>query len=86
MNFFQKYASGYSLFVGLKCAFEKNPAEIIFFEGDLDIDKISLAKVTASEKNVIIYTSAPIDSKKTVAVYRNAENKLNFMQFLSAEI
>lgn len=74
------------MFVGLKCAFEKNPAEIIFFEGDLDIDKISLAKVTASEKNVIIYTSAPIDSKKTVAVYRNAENKLHFMQFLSAEI
>ncbi len=77
-EFFQKYTSGYSLSVGLQRAFEKNPAEIIFIEGDLDIDKNSFVEVLAAEKDVLTYTSLPIDSKKSVVVYRNAANKYRY--------
>ena len=49
-EFFQKYSSGYSLFLGLKKAFDMGSTEIVFAEGDLDVDTESFFSVTNSKK------------------------------------
>ena len=67
-------ASGYSLYVGLKTLFDsgEKPEQILFAEGDLDIDSESFAKVIASQKNVLTYSLEPIYANKAVVLYRDA--------------
>ena len=77
-EFFAKYSSGYSLFLGLQRAFEEKVSEIIFIEGDLEFDVNSFSKVINSAKDVITCNNIPIDSKKSVVVYKNSENLFKY--------
>ena len=64
--------SGYSLYLGIKEALNyDNIDEILFVEGDLDIDDESFLKVVNSQKNVITYNMQPIYSNKAVVLYQN---------------
>ena len=78
-EFFRTYSSGYSLYIGLNSAFEDDTNTIIFSEGDLDVDTESIAKVINSKKNVLTYTSCPIYSDKSVAFYKNTEDKFHYI-------
>lgn len=66
-------ASGYSLYVGLKEVFDRfrNVEEILFVEGDLDIDNVSFNKVVASKKDVLTYSFEPIYANKAVVLYKD---------------
>ncbi len=78
-EFFQKYSSGYSLYLGLNRAFYEGATSIIFAEGDLDVDSLSIKKVINSKKNVITYTHFPVYSDKSVAFYQNADDKFQYI-------
>lgn len=77
-EFFQTYSSGYSLYVGLNQAFEDDARTVIFAEGDLDVDAVSIANVIHSPKNVVTYTSDPIYSEKSVVFYRNSDDRYRY--------
>lgn len=63
--------SGYSLYLGLQEAFKKAVDEILFVEGDLDIDVQSINRVIEAEKSVVTYTSEPIYANKAVVLYQD---------------
>ena len=63
--------SGYSLYLGLQEAFSKDVDEILFVEGDLDIDAQSFAQVIEAKKSVLTYTSEPIYANKAVVLYQD---------------
>ncbi len=63
--------SGYSLYLGIKAAVKYKPDEILFVEGDLDIDNESFSKVVDSEKSVLTYTYDPIYANKAVVLYKD---------------
>ena len=85
-------ASGYSLYVGLKELFERydDVEEVLFSEGDLDVDRMSFEKIVKSEKDVLTYSHEPIYADKAVVLYRdgkgnfryafNSEHKLLFIE------
>ncbi len=68
-------ASGYSLYVGLDELFKRyeQPDEVLFVEGDLDIDEKSFERVVSSEKNVLTYSYEPIYANKAVVLYKDGE-------------
>ncbi len=72
---FSDLASGYSLYLGLKEAFLKNPDEILFVEGDLDIDDESFGRILDSDKNVLTYNYEPIYANKAVVLYKDDREK-----------
>jgi hypothetical protein len=73
-------ASGYSLYVGLKELFGRftDIEDVLFVEGDLDIDNASFSKVAASSKNVLTYSFEPIFANKAVVLYKNGKNKYRY--------
>ncbi len=75
---FEDLASGYSLYVGLQEAFKHNPDEILFIEGDLDIDNSSFTKVVSNPGSVLTYTYEPIYANKAVVLYRDAEDHYRY--------
>ena len=68
-------ASGYSLYLGLQEAFQYNPEEILFVEGDLDIDRESFHSVIESENSVLTYTFEPIYANKAVVLYKDDKER-----------
>ena len=70
--------SGYSLYLGLEEAFKSNPTEILFVEGDLDIDNESFKKVVDAEKTVLTYTYEPIYANKAVVLYKNDKDQYRY--------
>ena len=79
-EFYDSLASGYSLYVGLQHALQdKKWDEIVFVEGDLEIDRESFERVCQSKKDVFTYTSEIIDSKKAVVVYEDTDHKYHFI-------
>lgn len=64
-------ASGYSLYLGLQKAFEFDVEEVLFVEGDLDIDNVSFDSVIKSERSVLTYTYEPIYANKAVVLYKD---------------
>lgn len=74
-------ASGYSLYVGLDAAFKKYSGieEVLFVEGDLDIDNASFEKVVNSKQNVLTYSYEPIYANKSVVLYRNEQNEYRYV-------
>lgn len=72
---YKDLASGYSLFLGIKSAFEHKDkiSEILFVEGDLDIDLYSFSQVVRLEKSVLTYNTEPIFANKSVVLYMDAE-------------
>lgn len=74
-------SSGYSLYIGIKEAllnFE-NTDEVLFVEGDLDIDTESFSKVIDSNKNVLTINPNPIYSNKAVVLYQNENNDYKYL-------
>ena len=73
-------ASGYSLYVGLKEAFDKYDGieQILFVEGDLDIDKESFDEVVNANKNVLTYSYEPIYANKAVVLYKDGEGRYRY--------
>ena len=75
---FEDLSSGYSLYLGLNEAFRINPSEILFVEGDLDIDDISFAKVVFCPKSVLTYTYEPIFSNKAVVLFKDEKDHYQY--------
>ena len=73
-------SSGYSLYLGVKEALTyDNVDEILFVEGDLDIDNESFSNVVNSDKNVITFNHEPIYSNKAVVVYQNENDDYKYL-------
>jgi len=77
---YEDLSSGYSLYVGIKALFEKykDIEEVLFVEGDLDVDDASFQKVVDSSKDVLTYSFEPIYANKAVVLYSNAENRYKY--------
>ena len=74
---FDDLSSGYSLYLGIREALTKfsDIEEILFVEGDLDVDMESFQKVIDSPNNVITINHEAIYSNKAVVLYQNGEDK-----------
>ena len=70
--------SGYSLYLGIKSALGHDPEEILFVEGDLDIDNESFAKVVDADKSVLTYTYEPIYANKAVVLYKDEKDEYRY--------
>ncbi len=75
---FEDLASGYSLYLGLQKAFGNNTEEVLFVEGDLDIDDASFRSVVSSVKSVLTYTFEPIYANKAVVLYRDDKEQYRY--------
>lgn len=76
---FNDLASGYSLYVGLQEAFHREKiSEILFLEGDLDIDRESFHRVVETQANILTYNTEPIYSQKAVVLYRTEDNRYHY--------
>ena len=60
------WASGYSLYIGVKEALKYGPDTVLFAEGDLDVADDEFAKVIESPLSVITCNHEIIRSKKAV--------------------
>lgn len=74
-------SSGYSLYLGINKAINniEDIDEILFVEGDLDIDNESFLKVVNSDKNVLTFNYEPIYSNKAVVLYKNDKNHFRYV-------
>lgn len=77
-EYYASLGSGYSLYLGLQEAFKYNPDEILFVEGDLDIDGESFQKVVAAKNSVLTYTFEPIYTNKAVVLYKDERNLFRY--------
>ena len=75
---YEDLGSGYSLYLGLEQAFQFDNEEILFVEGDLDIDTDSFDQVIFADKNVITYNNEPIYANKAVVLYQKEDGKLQY--------
>lgn len=71
-------ASGYSLYLGIDEALRSGATEILFAEGDLDVDDDSFRHVVRSESSVLTYNHEPVYANKAVVLYQNAEGKYRY--------
>lgn len=70
--------SGYSLYLGINAAMKYDPDEILFVEGDLDMDDESFKAIVDSGHSVITYTTEAIYANKAVVLYRNGDGKYQY--------
>lgn len=75
---FEDLGSGYSLYLGLEEAFKYNPSEVLFVEGDLDIDNDSFERVVSSDKSILTYTYEPIYANKAVVLYKDDADRYRY--------
>lgn len=72
--------SGYSLYLGLEEAFRlSDPEEILFVEGDLDIDDKSFAAAVNMDSNVLTYHCSPIRASRDVLLYQNGKGAYKYL-------
>lgn len=72
-------SSGYSLYLGLEAAFtEKNIRDILFVEGDLDIDDGSFQSVAMSDHTVLTSTYETIEASKSVVFYEDLAGRYRY--------
>ena len=71
-------ASGYSLYLGINKALDLGADELLFVEGDLDIDDESFKKIVDAEHTVLTYTTEPIYANKAVVLYKNEEDRFQY--------
>lgn len=77
---YKDLSSGYSLYIGIKEALNfENIEEILFVEGDLDIDEDSFLKVLNSNKNVLTINRNPIYSNKSVVLYQDKNDDYHYL-------
>ncbi len=74
------FASGYSLYVGLNELFSKNEDidEVLFVEGDLDIDNGSFSRVVNADSDVLTYSYEPIYADRAVVLYKDEDGKFRY--------
>ena len=74
-------SSGYSLYLGIDFALNNFTGidEILFVEGDLDIDDESFSKVIESDKNVLTFNHEPIYSNKAVVLYQDKNDEYKYL-------
>lgn len=75
---FSDLGSGYSLYLGIKEASDPECDEILFVEGDLDIDDESFGNVVSSPLSVLTYTNETIYANKAVVLYRNGDRRYKY--------
>lgn len=75
---FEDLGSGYSLYLGLEEAFKYDPSEVLFVEGDLDIDNDSFERVVSSDKSILTYTYEPIYANKAVVLYKDDADRYRY--------
>ncbi len=80
-NHYDDLKSGYSLYIGIKEALTnfENINEILFVEGDLDVDNESFLNIVKSNKNVLTFNHEVIYSNKAVVLYQNDNNEYNYL-------
>ena len=68
------------MYVGLEELFRTctDTEDVLFVEGDLDIDSDSFEKVIRSSKNVLTYSYEPIFANKAVVLYKNGEERYRY--------
>lgn len=72
--------SGYSLYLGLDEVFRlSGPAEVLFVEGDLDIDDGSFRAVVEEKGDVLTYHCRPILASRDVLFYQNGEGAYRYL-------
>ncbi len=76
---YEKYGSGYSLYVGLEYAVRQNFDEIVFAEGDLFVDTGSFVKLCSCETDAISCNSEAITADKAVAFYFDLQNRIHYI-------
>lgn len=77
---YQTKGSGYSLYLGLKEVLkQKRVEEVLFVEGDLDVDYESFSKVISAKKNVFTYNNEVICSNKAVVAYTDVNDGLHYI-------
>ena len=78
---FSDLSSCYSLYLGIKEALDNftDINEVLFVEGDLDIDTESFNKVIYSDKNVLTFNHEPIYSNKAVVLYQNENDEYHYL-------
>ena len=76
---YEDFGSGYSLLVGVNELKNTEVDEIIFAEGDLFFDSASFTKISETTLSVITTNNDPIEAKKAVAFYVNAEGKAKYI-------
>ncbi len=78
---FSDLSSGYSLYLGIKEALDNftDIDEILFVEGDLDIDDESFTKVIESDNNALTFNYEPIYSNKAVVLYQNGNDEYHYL-------
>lgn len=74
-------SSGYSLYLGIEKALINfnNIDEVLFVEGDLDIDDESFLNVVKSGSSVLTFNRAPIYSNKAVVLYQNENDEYKYL-------
>ena len=76
---YEDLSSGYSLYMGLKAAFEEGDiSDVMFAEGDLDVDGESLETVINTDATVLTYNHEPIKADKAVVLYVDGENRYHY--------
>lgn len=78
---FSDLSSGYSLYLGIKESLDNfsDIDEVLFVEGDLDIDSESFSNVVNSENNVLTFNHEPIYSNKAVVLYQNEKEEYHYL-------
>lgn len=73
-------SSGYSLYLGIKELDNIDDiSEILFVEGDLDIDDESFLNVVKSSKNVLTFNREPIYSNKAVVLCQDGNDEYHYL-------
>lgn len=74
-------SSGYSLYLGIEKALINfnNIDEVLFVEGDLDIDDESFLNVVKSGSSVLTFNREPIYSNKAVVLYQNENDEYKYL-------
>ena len=74
-KYFADLGSGYSLYLGLEktFSFKSDISQVLFVEGDLDVDAVSFDRVIGTRLNVLTYTSEPIYTNKSVVLFKDQD-------------
>lgn len=73
-------SSGYSLYLGIRQLYDfEDVSEVLFVEGDLDIDNESFLNVINSSKNILTFNREPIYSNKAVVLCQNGNDEYHYL-------
>ena len=75
---YEDLGSGYSLYLGIEAAMRYPVEEILFVEGDLDVDGESFARAAAQSGDVLTYNYEPIYANKAVVLYQDGQGRYHY--------